>query len=60
MPRYGNNAPYEEDGPYGNVRQRTANRWTYRSAENMVRRSYRDVLGREPDPSGAFRAGRKP
>ena len=27
-------------------------RWTYGSAEAVVRRSYRSVLGRDPDPSG--------
>jgi hypothetical protein len=28
------------------------NRWTYRQAESMVKRAYRSVLGRDPDPSG--------
>jgi len=51
VPRYGNNVPYGQNGPYGTVQQPN-NRWTYRSAESMVRRSYRDVLGREPDPAG--------
>ena len=29
-----------------------ASRWTYRDAEQIVRRSYRSVLGRDPDASG--------
>jgi len=38
--------------PYGRTVQPNASRWTYRDAEQIVRRSYRSVLGREPDPSG--------
>jgi peptidase inhibitor family I36/uncharacterized protein DUF4214 len=38
--------------PYGRGVQPNASRWTYRDAEQVVRRSYRSVLGREPDPSG--------
>ena len=38
--------------PYGRTVQPNASRWTYRDAEQVVRRSYRSVLGREPDPSG--------
>jgi hypothetical protein len=34
----------------GNVRGGSA--WTYREAEAIVRRSYRSVLGRNPDPQG--------
>ena len=52
VPRYGNNVPYGADVYRGTVRQPGANRWTYRSAEDMVRRSYRNVLGRDPDPQG--------
>jgi hypothetical protein len=53
VPRYGNNVPYGADVPYGRVQQPNAsNRWTYRSAEDMVRRSFRNVLGRDADPSG--------
>lgn len=53
--RYGTNDPYGANDPYGTVRQRQQqndSRSTYRSAENMVRRGYRNVLGRDPDPSG--------
>ena len=46
---YGN-APYG-NGQYGTV-QPNPSRWTYRDAESVVRRSYRDVLGRDPEPSG--------
>ena len=53
VPRYGNNGTYGANDPYGTVQhQRSANRGSYRSAENMVRRGYRNVLGREPDPAG--------
>ena len=52
VPRYGNNVPYGADVPYGTVQQPRANRWTYREAESIVRRSYRSVLGRDPDPAG--------
>jgi hypothetical protein len=39
--------------PFGQtMRQSNASRWTYRDAETAVRRSYRSVLGREPEPSG--------
>jgi hypothetical protein len=38
--------------PYGRTVQPNASRWSYRDAEQIVRRSYRSVLGREPDPSG--------
>lgn len=37
--------------PYGNV-QPNGTRWNYRDAEGVVRRSYRAILGRDPDPSG--------
>jgi Peptidase inhibitor family I36/Domain of unknown function (DUF4214) len=40
------------NGPFGGTVQPNASRWTYRDAEQVVRRSYRSVLGREPDPSG--------
>jgi len=36
--------------PYGTVQNGT--RWNYRDAESVVRRSYRSILGRDPDPSG--------
>ena len=39
------------DVPYGTV-QRNGARWSYRDAEQVVRRSYRSVLGRDPDPQG--------
>jgi len=39
------------NAPYGRV-QPNESRWSYRDAEQVVRRSYRSVLGREPDPSG--------
>jgi hypothetical protein len=32
--------------------QPNASRWNYRDAEQIVRRSYRSVLGRDPDASG--------
>jgi hypothetical protein len=32
--------------------QPNASRWTYRDAEQIVRRSYQSVLGRDPDPAG--------
>ena len=38
--------------PYGRNVQPNASRWSYRDAEQTVRRSYRSILGREPDPSG--------
>lgn len=38
--------------PYGRTVEPNASRWTYRDAEQIVRRSYRSVLGREPDQSG--------
>ena len=38
--------------PYGRTVQPNASRWNYRDAEQIVRRSYRSVLGRDPDPSG--------
>ena len=47
---YGNNGVYG-NAPYGTV-QPNASRWNYRDAENVVRRSYRDILGRDPDASG--------
>ena len=45
------------NGAYGNARNRgqvgtNGTRWNYRDAESVVRRSYRSVLGRDPDPSG--------
>ena len=40
--RYGN----------GNNRVQSNARWSYRDAETIVRRSYRSVLGRNPDPQG--------
>lgn len=38
----------------GNARNRVQSntRWSYRDAETIVRRSYRTVLGRNPDPQG--------
>jgi len=36
----------------GRTVQPNASRWSYRDAEQVVQRSYRSVLGREPDPSG--------
>jgi len=38
--------------PNGRTVQPNESRWTYRDAEQIVRRSYRSVLGRDPDPSG--------
>ena len=38
--------------PYGRTVQPNASRWTYRDAEQVVRRSYRSMVGREPDPPG--------
>jgi Peptidase inhibitor family I36/Domain of unknown function (DUF4214) len=38
--------------PNGRTVQPNASRWSYRDAEQVVRRSYRSVLGRDPDPSG--------
>jgi len=43
---------YPSNEPYGRTVQPNASRWSYRDAEQVVRRSYRSVLGREPDPSG--------
>ena len=40
------------NGPFGSTAQRNESRWSYRDAEQIVRRSYRSVLGRDPDPSG--------
>jgi hypothetical protein len=40
------------NGQYGRNAQPNASRWSYRDAEQIVRRSYRSVLGRDPDPSG--------
>ena len=40
------------NGPYGRTVQPNESRWSYRDAEQTVRRSYRSVLGRDPDPSG--------
>jgi len=41
------------NAPYGrNVQPPNTSRWNYRDAEQIVRRSYRSVLGRDPDPSG--------
>ena len=37
--------------PSGRV-QPNDSRWSYRDAEQIVRRSYRSVLGRDPDPAG--------
>jgi len=36
----------------GQVVQPNSTRWHYRDAETVVRRSYHNVLGRDPDPSG--------
>jgi len=46
-----------DNGPFGNARNQgrvgtNGTRWNYREAESVVRRSYRSVLGREPDASG--------
>jgi hypothetical protein len=38
--------------PNGNGVYSNGSRWTYGSAEAVVRQSYRSVLGRDPDPSG--------
>jgi Peptidase inhibitor family I36/Domain of unknown function (DUF4214) len=48
---------YPEAQRYPNVRngrtvQPNASRWSYRDAEQIVQRSYRSILGRDPDPSG--------
>jgi len=40
------------NAPYGGTVQPNQSRWTYRDAEQIVRRSYRSVLGRDPDASG--------
>lgn len=40
------------NGQYGRTVQPNASRWSYRDAEQIVRRSYRSVLGRDPDPAG--------
>jgi len=40
------------NGQYGRTVQPNASRWNYRDTEQVVRRSYRSVLGRDPDPSG--------
>ena len=37
-------------GSRSNWSNRDGGRWTYQDAENIVRRAYRSVLGREPDP----------
>jgi len=46
---YGSNGPYRSNAPYGSNAQ---SRWNYRDAERVVRQSYHQVLGRDPDPSG--------
>jgi hypothetical protein len=38
--------------PNGNGVYSNGSRWTYGSAEAVVRQSYRSVLGRDPDSSG--------
>jgi hypothetical protein len=57
-PNYPNNSNYPNNNgrwsrntppPYGNA---NGARWNYRDAEQVVRRSYRSVLGRDPDPQG--------
>ena len=45
-----NNGRWSRNAPYGTVQNGT--RWNYRDAEQVVRRSYRSVLGRDPDPQG--------
>ena len=45
-----NNGRWSRNEPYGTVQNGT--RWNYRDAERVVRRSYRSVLGRDPDPQG--------
>jgi hypothetical protein len=40
------------NGQYGRNVQPNTSRWSYRDAEQMVRRSYRSVLEREADPAG--------
>jgi hypothetical protein len=59
--RNGNNGRGNNNGNgngwgYGNAGKRVesnrASRWTYAEAQTMVRRSYRSVLGREPDSAG--------
>jgi hypothetical protein len=44
--------PRRSTGTFGSTVQRNESRWTYRDAEQVVQRSYRSVLGRDPDPSG--------
>ena len=46
------NAQRYPNVPRGSTIQPNASRWSYRDAEQTVRRSYRSVLGRDPDPSG--------
>jgi len=49
------NEPYYGSAPvYGSApnAQTRGSRWNYRDAEQVVRQSYRQVLGRDPDPSG--------
>jgi hypothetical protein len=38
--------------PFGSSVERNGTRWNHRDAEQVVRRSYRSVLGRDPDPAG--------
>ncbi len=53
--RNGNGSVNRDQRVGGNGRNRVqanANRWSYRDAETIVRRSYQSVLGRNPDPEG--------
>jgi len=38
--------------PYGPAVQSRQSPWNYRDAEQIVRQSYRSVLGRDPEPAG--------
>src|SRR5215510_15824735 len=50
--QYGRDTRQYPNGQYGRTVQPNASRWSYRDAEQVVQRSYRSVLGRDPDPSG--------
>jgi hypothetical protein len=43
---------YPNNGSVNGRVQPNQSRWNYRDAEQVVRRSYRATLGREPDPAG--------
>jgi hypothetical protein len=46
------NARQYPNFPNDRTVQPNASRWSYRDAQQMVRRSYQSVLGRDPDPAG--------